>query len=118
MTSKTLNMEGPFSFTPEEIDKQITRTSAGNYALGYLENNTFIVLYVGRSDSNVCTRLQSHVGNHPQCDQFKYSYASSAKAAYEKECQNYHDFTPPENKIHPDQPSNNSRRWACPEGCQ
>ncbi|MEA5215293.1 hypothetical protein [Enterobacter cloacae] len=117
MTKKSLNMKGSYPFTREEIDKQITSTSAGNYALGYLNKGVFMVCYVGRSDSDVNARLKSHIGNHPNCDRFKYSYATSAKAAYEKECQNYHDFTPGENKIHPDQPSGNTRKWACPAGC-
>ena len=30
----SLGMDGPFVFTVSEIDKQITRTSEGNYALG------------------------------------------------------------------------------------
>lgn len=118
MTNKTLDMKGPYSFTPEGIDEQITETSPGNYALGYMDNKDFRVRYVGRSDTDVCDRLKSHIGKRPKCTHFKYSYASSPKTAYEKECQNYHDFTPPENKMHPDQPSGNTRRWACPEGCQ
>ena len=44
----TLEMEGPYIFTSSEIDRVVTRTSPGNYALGYTKDDgTFIVQYVG-----------------------------------------------------------------------
>ena len=50
----SLNMKGPYSFNREKVNEIVTRTTAGNYALGYLnEKNTFIVQYVGRADSDV-----------------------------------------------------------------
>jgi hypothetical protein len=114
MSKPSLGMNGSYEFSSEEIDARISKTSAGNYALGYIDENNFIVRYVGRSDSDVNHRLKSHIGKHPMCTHFKYFYASSPKDAYEKECQNWHDFNPHENKIHPDQPSNNSKKWKCP----
>lgn len=45
----TLNMNGPYELTTAKIDAVVTRTSPGNYALGYVNSeNTFIVQYVGR----------------------------------------------------------------------
>lgn len=109
-----LNMYGPYRLTNDEIDNEVTRTSAGNYALGYLnEVKQFIVKYVGRADSDVKDRLKQHVKE--KYKRFKYSYATSPKAAFEKECQNYHDFggsNKLDNKIHPDRP--NGSNWKCP----
>ena len=40
----TLNMNGSYELTAAKIDAVVTRTSPGNYALGYVNNeNTFIV---------------------------------------------------------------------------
>ena len=110
----SLGMNGPYDLTTSEIDRVITKTSAGNYALGYVnDDNVFIVQYVGRSDSDVNGRLKTWVGK--KYKKFKYSYASSPKAAFEKECENYHDFGESEkldNSMHPDRP--NESGWKCP----
>ncbi len=108
-------MNGPYVFTSEEIDKQITKTQAGNYALGYVKDNVFHVKYIGRSDTDVNERLKQHLGE--LYTYFKFSYATSVKDAFVKECKNYHDFGGVEgkldNEIHPDIPSN-SQNWKCP----
>ena len=100
----TLNMIGPYELTRSKINEVVTQTSPGNYALGYVNSeNTFIVQYVGRSDSDVASRLRQHVGE--KYKRFKYSYATSPKAAFEKECINYHDFGESrllDNSSHPD----------------
>jgi len=108
-----LNMRGSYELTNEKIDEVVTKTSAGNYALGYVKDNSFYVKYVGRADSDVNDRLKKWVGYY---DCFKFSYASSPKAAFEKECENYHDFGETkslDNKIHPDRPDGAS--WKCPK---
>ena len=110
----TLNMNGPYVLTRTKVDEIVTRTSPGNYALGYVnDENVFIVQYVGRADSDVASRIKQHVGERYK--RFKFSYASSPKAAFEKECKNYHDFGESQsldNKIHPDRPAGTS--WKCP----
>lgn len=108
----SLNMKGPFDLDSKVIDAEVTQTSAGNYALGRVnDKGKFIVSYVGRADSDVNGRLKSWASesDHPS---FKYSYAKSAKSAFEKECHNYHDFEPRGNKMHPDSPSGITR--TCP----
>ncbi len=106
----TLDMNGPWPLTNEGIDGAITRTAPGNYALGTSEADGLLkVSYVGRSDSDLNKRLKEHIGTHLQ---FKASYASSIKEAFEKECRNWHDFNPPENKLHPDRPE--GKDWKCP----
>ena len=97
----TLSMKGPLELTNEKIDEVITARSPGNYALGYIEGHSFIVEHIGRSDTDLNGRLKEWVLHYPN---FKWSYARSEKAAYEKECRNYHNFGGNEmlvNTIHP-----------------
>ena len=112
----SLGMNGPYEFTSEKVDEIITKTSPGNYALGYMDGNTFIVRYVGRSDSDLNDRIKDHLGESREYKFFKYSYASSPREAYEKECQNWHDFDGPNGKLknsnHPDKPDDTN--YKCP----
>ena len=40
----SLGMNGPYDLTTAEVDRVVTKTSAGNYALGYVnDKKTFIV---------------------------------------------------------------------------
>jgi len=108
-------MQGPYTLKNDNIDEVITKTSAGNYALGDSDEKTFYVRYVGRADENVKVRLKSWVGKKDKYKEFKFSYATSPKAAFEKECQNYHDFGGSDkldNDIHPDRPEGSG--WKCP----
>ena len=102
-------LKGSYRLTDSAVDSNVTQTSAGAYALGRLEDEKFLVSYIGRSDDNVNARLKQHVGDY---DRFKYGYFSSPKTAFEKECNLYHDFDPPDNKIHPARPNNSN--WTCP----
>ena len=108
MPSTGLN--GPYVLTAEQIDKVVTKKSAGTYALDKLdEKDKFYISRVGRSDKDVNARLKTYVGKYKY---FKYGYSSSAKAAFEKECELYHDWNPPDNTIHPDRPEGTG--WKCP----
>ena len=103
-------LRGPYTLTKDQIDAVVTKTSAGAYALGKTgSDDTFYISRVGRSDNDVNTRLKCYVGDY---DKFKFEYYGSAKAAFEKECNLYHDFNPPDNKIHPDRPEGTT--WSCP----
>lgn len=108
-------MLGPYDFTKEEIEERVTNKQAGNYALGYVdEKSTFKVLYVGRSDTDLNAELKNRT-SWTKYKQFKYSYASSAKTAFEKECNNYHDFGGKgslDNEIHPARPDGTI--YSCP----
>jgi hypothetical protein len=73
-----LGMNGPHPLTHEAIDEAMSRTSPGNYALGYMDGETFLVFYVGRSDFDVTLRLHRWVDLPSQCGR----YASSAGAAW------------------------------------
>ncbi|NQV36495.1 MAG: hypothetical protein HQ509_00640 [Candidatus Marinimicrobia bacterium] len=108
----SLGMKGLFNLTSREIDSQVTKTSPGNYALGRVSENKFYVYYVGRSDTDLNGRLKDWVDEY---DKFRFSYAASPKAAFKKECQNYHDFGETDkldNKQHPQRPDDSN--WKCP----
>ena len=109
----TSGLRGPFTLSNTSIDKEVTRTSPGAYALGQNDASgaTFHINYVGRSDGDVNARLKQHVGKYKQ---FKYEYYSSPRAAFEKECHLWHDFgaPPTDNAVHPARPANSG--WSCP----
>ena len=73
----SLEMKGSYPLSNEAIDGAVTRRSAGNYALGYLNGDVFMVFYVGRSDSDVKQILHDWVG---MPSRYK-TYAPSFKAA-------------------------------------
>ena len=108
-------IEGPYSLTQQRIAEAVTRTSAGNYALGYVQKNGFCVLYVGRSDHDVAKVLRSWVNQHPRYKAFVFSYAPSSRAAFDKECEDFHDYGGIEgldNPRHPIRPP--KADWLCP----
>jgi hypothetical protein len=75
---RSLEMSGSFPLSDGAIDDALMRTSPGNYALGYMEDDTFVVFYVGRSDCDLRQRLHDWVGMPSRYD----SYASPAKAPW------------------------------------
>ena len=75
---RSLEMSGSYPLSDEAIDGVLTRISPGNYALGYLDGDTFNVFFVGRSDSDVRGRLHDWVGAPSQYDR----YAPASKAAW------------------------------------
>ena len=107
-----LRMKGPYKLDAETIDAKVTLKSPGNYVLGRKnEKGKFLVGYAGRSDSNIRAQLKSRVDKTKQL-LFKFSYATSPEAAFEKECKIYHGFHPPGNYGHPTRPKGTT--WRCP----
>lgn len=111
-----LQMHGYYVLNEPMVKAVVQLNGIGNYALGEVrEDGKFYILYVGRSDTDLQTEIISRTSAYPQCTHFMFSYASSIKEAYEKECRNYHDcggngklF----NRIHPDRP--NGCDYKCP----
>jgi hypothetical protein len=101
---------GPWPLTTSTINSVIIRKSPGAYALSGTRNGAFYIDYVGRSDEDVAGGLRQHVGRYSQ---FKADYFRSPKAAFEKECELFHDFDPADNTAHPARPTNT--RWKCPQ---
>jgi hypothetical protein len=67
-----------YPLTEEKIDEEVTRTSPGTYALGYVDGNAFVPFYVGRSDSDLNDRLHAWIG----VDSRSARYCPSSKAAW------------------------------------
>lgn len=109
MTVKT-GLLGPYRLTFDGINRAIFRRSAGVFALGHRDpNGNFRVKHVGRSDTDIRSRLCECIGSDTL---FKFSFYASARAAFEKECELFHDFNPPCNRIHPGRPKGTT--WECP----
>jgi hypothetical protein len=74
-----LPMSGPFPLRDLIVANVVTRTSPGNYTLGYMDGEAFRVFFVGRDDVDVRQRLLAWVGMPSQSDR----YASLAKASWQ-----------------------------------
>jgi hypothetical protein len=75
---RALEMSGSHPLSDAAIDAELTQTSPGNYALGYMDAGAFRVFYVGRSDSDVKQRLHEWVDMPSRYE----DYASPAKASW------------------------------------
>lgn len=103
-------LHGPYRLTFDAIDAAVVRTSPGVFALGYADaDGRFCVNHVGRSDADVKIRLRDFIGSDSL---FKYDYSASSEAAFQKECELFHDVRPPRNLVHPGRPRGTS--WECP----
>jgi hypothetical protein len=101
---------GPYRLAFDEITNSIPRVSPGAYALGHKDpNGRFCVDFVGRAEKDIRAKLQGMIGSAML---FKYGCTSSSEAAFQKECELFHDFKPPGNRMHPDRPVGTS--WECP----
>lgn len=118
----TLNMLGPVPAESVTIREYVKAGTKGNYAFGYSHSDgTWIVRYVGRSDTDlqaeIIARRKDPKLSGADCSECMYSYANSVTEAYEKECQNYHDFGGDKkkllNEIHPAKPKDNNH-YKCP----
>lgn len=103
-------LSGPYRLTFDTIDSAVARKSAGVFALGHADAaGRFCVNHVGRSDADVRARLLECIGSDTL---FKYSYFPTSRAAFERECELFHDIGPPRSRVHPDRPKGTT--WECP----
>jgi len=109
-TGAKTGLLGPYRLNFDTIDAAITRSSAGVYALGYASpEGKFCINHVGRADSDVKGKLRNCIGS---ATLFKFGYLPTSKAAFERECELFHDLSPPGNRVHPGRAPGSS--WACP----
>lgn len=107
---KNSGLDGPFALTNASIDQAVSQISPGAYAPGAVNTSGGLdISRVGRSDVDLNDRLKDYVGQYTA---FKARYYPNASAAFEKECHLFHDFSPPDNAIHPDRPAGSN--WLCP----
>ncbi|MBT8399446.1 MAG: hypothetical protein KJO98_03130 [Rhodothermia bacterium] len=112
----SLEMHVSYPLDAAVVSRLVSANSPGNYALGRLteDQSTFLISFVGRADNDLRKPLLFWAGEG-SFTHFKFSYASSVRAAFEKECANYHDFGGSEklqNTNHPARPA--GKRWQCP----
>ena len=106
---------GPYRLTPQKITEVVTEISPGNYTLGRVREDRFQVLYVGRADEDLAKQLHSWAKHNSRYGAFVFTYALTAKAAFYKECEDFHDFGGTEgleNARHPERPAKTD--WLCP----
>jgi len=112
MASLKFNRNKSHILNSENIEKYVGKIKIGNYALGSSKKNKFIPKYVGRSDTDLNSRLKNHLNESYK--RFKFIKQTSSKNAFLKECENYHDFKKQlDNKIHPGRPT--GLKWKCPK---
>ena len=103
-------MQGPYPIL--DIDTYVTPDSIGSYILSRGSNAAH---YVGRSDTDLNSRLKSHRGTGYVS--FWFELASSPLEAFYSECDLYHKYNPQDNEMHPTAPPMAS--WKCPvPGCK
>lgn len=108
----SLKMEGPYRLDLKTIDEKVSKVSSGNFALGREnENGTFLIGFIGRANDDINSKLKSWVSKTMR-PLFKFRYASSAREAFDLECENYHDFKIDRKTKHPRRPA--STNWKCP----
>jgi len=105
---------GPFALTADSIAAHVEPLSIGAYAAGRMRDGKFFVRAVGRDDRDLAAALGELAGRY---DAFKFRTYVSTRRAFEKECQLFHDFAPPDTKAHPQRPP--GTRFVCPvQGCE
>jgi hypothetical protein len=75
---RLLGMSGSYPLSDEAIDEAVAHESPGNYALGYMDGDSFVVFYVGRSVSDVRQSLHEWVDMPSRPDR----YAPMTKASW------------------------------------
>jgi hypothetical protein len=125
----SLDMDGPYTFTRDEIHRVMKQSGPGTFALGeQTKDGKFKVRYVGRDDRDVKSALLDALRNEKKPglmdkltgkgggnEVFKVSLAASADAAFDKQCRSYHKFNSRsqlENTEHPEPPAGQSMK--CP----
>jgi len=100
---------GPFALTAESIAEHIDTLTIGAFALGRMRDGKFFVRKVGRDDRDLAGALLDLIGAY---DAFKFRTYVSTRRAFEKECQLFHAFAPPDSPMHPVRPP--GTRFVCP----
>lgn len=109
--SSNANLEGPYRLTVEGISAIERGTSPGVFALGYIGRDAaFYINYVGRSDHDLKSRLREFIGSDSS---FKFGITASPEEAFRRECELFHSFRPPANRVHPGRTANTN--WVCPK---
>jgi hypothetical protein len=106
----TTNLAGPYPLMFDTVHAVVPHGAPGVFALGYTgRDGAFYVNYIGRSDNDVRARLLDFIGSDVA---FKFNHSKSAEEAFRRECEVFHAFRPPANRMHPSRPAFTD--WKCP----
>jgi len=104
-------LTGPYPIN--EIDLHVSQTGSGVYVLS---KDGKTAAYVGRSDTDVGSRIKQSLSERNGYSYFWFEYTPSSRDAFLKECEHYHKYNPPHNSNHPAAPFGTN--WKCPViGC-
>lgn len=98
---------GPYPIA--DVNIYVTQTAPGIYVLS---RDSRTASYVGRSDTDVASRIKQSASEGYGYTHFWFEYATSPRDAYLKECEYYHKYNPPDNDSHPAVPFGTN--WRCP----
>ncbi len=110
----SLNMDGPYLLIPDKIDEVVPAMKIGTFALGYVADVNFVVVYIGRSDENLNEELNDWVFRKSDCIFFKYNLSQTPQEAFKKECTSYHDFGGIDLKCKQHPQRIEGSNWKCP----
>jgi len=94
-----------------KIELYITQSLPGVYILS---KDGKTAVYVGRSDTDLPSRIKQSIKEGYGYTSFWFEYTNSQKEAYLKECEYYHKYNPKDNINHPAAPVGTN--WKCPIG--
>ena len=97
------------SLNATRIDQEVEQGRMGVYVLDATRDGGFTISYAGRSGSDLNKRLKDWIDQYKF---FKFAYCTSAKDAFEAECELYHTHQPVGNVNHPARPTGST--WKCP----
>ena len=101
---------GPYKLNFDTIDaasRAVPRAST-RWDIRVAEGR-FCINHIGRADSDVKSKLRNCIGS---ATLFKFGYLPNSKAAFERECELFHELSPPGNRVHPGRAQGTS--WDCP----
>jgi hypothetical protein len=110
-----------YDFTSDGVDHAVAEARPGNYVLGntalFNGDKSFLIKYVGRSDTDVGSKLKGHLSDirFSKIKKFAFQYADSPDKAFEHECMDYHRYGESQelmNGKHPGKPRGSYRK--CP----
>lgn len=104
-------LNGPIKLTCDGIQDELADGCPGVFALGFTDQQgRFCITFVGSADADLKSVLRNHIGTAPE---FKFRHYAAAEAAFERECELFHQFMPVGNFLHPERPPGSN--WKCPK---
>ncbi len=98
-------MSPVYELTLERVRQVVPSGSSGFYELGVIRDGEFHPRYIGRSDRDLQSRLETHNRQRDGVTHFRPKVTKNIRRAFELECREWHLHGEElQNKIHPDRP--------------